>query len=69
MANEVPGAHVPDTLVDRMRRADRPEAAKAEGIAIASEIAAAVKPQVQGLQVSSPSGQIEGALAVLDGLR
>jgi methionine synthase / methylenetetrahydrofolate reductase (NADH) len=69
MANEVPGSHVPESLMQRMRRADRPEAAQAEGIAIASEIAAAVRPLVQGLQVSSPSGQIEGALAVLDGLR
>src|SRR5207302_1221983 len=37
MANEVPGVRVPDVLLDRMRRADGPEAAAREGIAIARE--------------------------------
>ena len=39
MANEVPGVRVPEALLERMRRADGPEAAAAEGIAIAREIA------------------------------
>ena len=69
MANEVPGVHVPDALLDRMRRADGPEAAAHEGVAMAREIAAALRGAVQGLQVSTQSGDIEAALAVLDGLR
>lgn len=69
MANEVPGLHVPDALLDRMRRADGPEAAAREGVAIAREIAATMRGGVQGLQVSTQSGDIEAALAVLDGLR
>ena len=69
MANEVPGVHVPNALLDRMRRADGPEAASHEGVAVAREIAAALRGSVQGLQVSTPSGAIEAALAVLDGLR
>ncbi len=69
MANEVPGVRVPDTLMERMRRADRPDVAAAEGIAIARELAAALRPMVQGLQISSSSGNVEMALAVLDGLR
>ena len=69
MANEVPGVRVPDALIERMRRADGPDAAAAEGIAIAREIAAALRGSVQGIQVSTASGNIDAALAVLDGLR
>ena len=68
MANEVPGISVPDELIHRMRRADGP-AATAEGSAIAREIATAVRGAVQGLHVSSQSGDIDATLAVLDGLR
>jgi homocysteine S-methyltransferase len=69
MANEVPGVHVPDALLDRMRRADGQEASVQEGIAIAREIAAELRGSVQGVQVSTQSGDIDAALAVLDGLR
>jgi hypothetical protein len=60
---------VPDALLDRMRRVDRPEAASEEGIAIAREISAALRHSVQGVQVSTQSGDTDAALAVLDGLR
>ncbi len=69
MANEVPGVQVPDSLLDRMRRADGQEAATQEGIAIAHEIAAELRGTVQGVQVSTQSGDVDAALAVLDGLR
>ena len=69
MANEMPGVRVPDALLDRMRRAGGPDAAAHEGVAIAREIAAALRGAVQGLHVSTQSGDIEAALAVLDGLR
>jgi homocysteine S-methyltransferase len=69
MANEVPGVRVPDALIERMRRADGPEAAAAEGIAIAREIALELRGAVKGVQVSTQSGDIATALAVLDGLR
>jgi methionine synthase I (cobalamin-dependent)/5,10-methylenetetrahydrofolate reductase len=69
MANEVPGVRVPDALLDRMRRADGQEAAAAEGIAIAREIARELRQAVQGVQVSTQSGDIDSALAVVDGLR
>jgi homocysteine S-methyltransferase len=69
IANEVPGVRVPDPLMERMRRADGHDAAAAEGIAIAREIAAGLKHAVQGIQVSTQTGNIEAALAVLDGLR
>ena len=69
MANEVPGVRVPEALMERMRRADRPEAAAAEGIAIAREIAAALQSRGSGHSGLDPSGNIDAALAVLDGLR
>ena len=52
-----PGVRVPEALMDRMRRADGQDAAAAEGIAIAREIAAALRHAVQGIQVSTPVGQ------------
>ena len=69
MANEVPGVRVPDTLLDRMRRADGQEAAVAEGIQIAREIVRELRESVQGVQVSTQSGDIDSALAVIEGLR
>jgi homocysteine S-methyltransferase len=69
MANEVPGVRVPDAVMERMRRADGGAAAAAEGIAVAREIAAGLRGGVQGVQVSTASGNIEAALAVIDGLR
>jgi homocysteine S-methyltransferase len=69
MANEVPGVRVPEALLEDMRRADGAEAAAAQGIAIARSIARELRGAVQGVQVATASGDIDGALAVLDGLR
>lgn len=69
IANEVPGVRVPDALMERMRRADGQDAAAAEGIAIAREVAAGLRQAVQGIQVSTQTGNIDAALGVLDGLR
>jgi hypothetical protein len=38
-------------------------------VAIAHEAAARLRPMVQGLQVSTQSGNVDAALAVLNGLR
>ena len=67
LANEVPGVRVPDHYLRRMRAADS-QAAAAEGVAIAREIAVAVKGRVQGFQLSNAAGRIQAALEVLDGL-
>ena len=69
MANEVPGVRVPEVLMERMRRADGQDAAAAEGLAIAREIAGELRGLVQGVQLSTASGNIDAALAVIDGLR
>ena len=68
MGNEVPGVRVPESIVDRLRRAESSGRAPAEGLAIASEIAAAVRPHVQGIQISASSGAIETALSIVEAL-
>lgn len=68
MANEVPGVRVPPAIMDRLRRADGQGAVAIEGLAIASEIAAAVRPCVQGIQISTSTGAIDTALAVIQAL-
>jgi homocysteine S-methyltransferase len=69
MANEVPGVRVPETFIERLRSAEGRDRAEPEGVAIAREIAHALRGGVQGIQVSSTSGNIDAALAVIDGLR
>jgi len=66
LANEVPGVSVPDAIIARMRSANEKskEHAVAEGIAIAREMLARVRPIVQGVQVSAPFGKVELALKV-----
>jgi methionine synthase / methylenetetrahydrofolate reductase(NADPH) len=68
LANEVPGIRVPDQLLARMRRAGDADSAAQEGVMIAREIAAELQGLVQGLQIATASGDIDAALAVLDGL-
>ena len=68
IANEVPGVRVPDRLIDRMRRANGQESAAGEGIAIAREIAGELRANVQGVLVSTQSGDVDAALAVFDEL-
>jgi len=68
LANEVPGVRVPEEYLRRMRSVEPGEAAVAEGVAIAREIAAEVKDRVQGVQLSNATGRIQTALRVLDGL-
>ncbi|MEJ2237321.1 MAG: methylenetetrahydrofolate reductase, partial [Gemmatimonadales bacterium] len=67
LANEVPGITIPETTIDRMRKAEErgEEAAAAEGIDIAREIVDQIGESVQGLQLSGSSGVVERALEVL----
>jgi homocysteine S-methyltransferase len=65
MANEVPGVTVPEALVARMRRSESAEAAEAEGVAIARELLAALRPMAQGVHLFTQSGKVERAFDVL----
>ena len=66
LANEVPGVTVPEHILDRMRAAHEKgkEASLAEGVAIAREMLAQVRPMVAGAQVSAPFGRVPVALDV-----
>ncbi|MFO7692875.1 MAG: bifunctional homocysteine S-methyltransferase/methylenetetrahydrofolate reductase [Vicinamibacterales bacterium] len=68
MANEVPGVRVPAGLVDRMRLADEEGRAPAEGIAIARELVAAVRPLVSGVQIGTAGRQFSSILGVLEAM-
>ena len=69
VANEIPGTRVPDALLDRMRGTSGPDAARAEGIAIARDVASRLRGSVQGFQISTAAEDIDAALEVVDGLR
>jgi homocysteine S-methyltransferase len=67
LAHEVPGIHVPQRIIDRMRRAEErgPDFALSEGVAMAREMVEQVRGLVQGIQISTPLGRVEAALQVL----
>lgn len=56
---------MPQAILDRMGAATSKEAAVAEGVAIAQEMLAHVRDQVQGVQVSAPFGKYKLAAQVL----
>jgi len=65
MRNEVPGVVVPDSIMERMARAQTKEAQRDEGIQIARKAIAAIRNRVQGVQVSAPFGNVNTAIAVI----
>jgi len=67
MKNEL-RVSVPDSILDRMARAQTPEAARSEGVAIAREMLIAVRQTVQGAQISAPMGKYNLAVDVLEAL-
>jgi len=69
LANELPGVRVPGSIIGRMRAAGAPDAAMAEGLAIAHETVRAVAGRVQGLQISAPSGRAEAIHSLIDVVR
>jgi methionine synthase / methylenetetrahydrofolate reductase(NADPH) len=71
LANEVPGVSVPESVLDRMRKASSKgkDEALAEGVRISQEMVAAVLDRVQGVQVAAPLGRVPVALEVLEAAR
>ena len=67
MVNEL-RVPVPADYMDRMRKADNAEKARAEGIAIAQDMASRVRKIVQGAQLSAPFGRYEMAVQVAEAL-
>ncbi|MBI2840354.1 MAG: bifunctional homocysteine S-methyltransferase/methylenetetrahydrofolate reductase [Acidobacteria bacterium] len=68
MNNEVPGIVVPPQVLERMRAAATPDAALREGLAIAREAIARIRPSVQGLQISAPFGKFDLVVELLRGI-
>jgi homocysteine S-methyltransferase len=67
MKNEL-RVSVPDSILERMARAQTPDAARAEGVVIAREMLQAVRHMVQGAQISAPQGRFSSAVDVLETL-
>jgi methionine synthase I (cobalamin-dependent)/5,10-methylenetetrahydrofolate reductase len=67
MKNEL-RVSVPDSILERMARAQNPEAARAEGVAIAREMLIAARQTVQGAQISAPQGRYNLAVDVVEAL-
>jgi homocysteine S-methyltransferase len=56
---------MPEEIMLRMAQCDTPEAARKEGVLIAQEMLEAVRPMVQGVQVSAPFGRYAVAAEVI----
>jgi methionine synthase I (cobalamin-dependent)/5,10-methylenetetrahydrofolate reductase len=67
MVNEL-RVPVPDHYLERMRRADTADKARAEGVAIAREMVERVRPMVQGVQLSAPFGRYHMAIEVAEAI-
>jgi methionine synthase / methylenetetrahydrofolate reductase(NADPH) len=67
MKNEL-RVSVPDSILERMARAQTPELARAEGVAIAREMLIAARQTSQGAQISAPMGRYASAVDVLEAL-
>jgi methionine synthase I (cobalamin-dependent)/5,10-methylenetetrahydrofolate reductase len=65
MKNEVPGVVVPDSIMERMEKADTKEAQREEGVAIAKESIEGIRDRIQGIQVSAPFGNVTTAISVI----
>ena len=65
MKNEL-RVSVPESIISRMAAATTSEAARAEGVEIAREMLAQVRPMVQGVQLAAPFGNYRAAIDVLE---
>lgn len=65
MNNEVPGASVPNEILDRMRSAKTKEEGFEIGIQIARETFEQVKSEVAGVQLAAPLGKVEAVFGIL----
>ena len=64
LCDEVPGVHVPDEVMRRLRRADTKESARREGIEVAREMLLALLPDIDGVQIAAPFGRVQTAIDV-----
>jgi homocysteine S-methyltransferase len=67
--NEVPGITIPPAIMERMRKADTGDKARAEGVKIAQEALLEIRDMVQGAQIAAPFGRYAMAVEVAQVLR
>jgi homocysteine S-methyltransferase len=67
MVNEL-RVPVPPPYLERMRRAENAETARAEGVAIAREMVEQVRGLVAGVQLSAPFGRYQLAIEVAEAI-
>src|SRR5712671_5548545 len=67
MVNEL-RVPVPEHFMERMRRADNADKARAEGVEIAREMTMRVRRMVQGVQLSAPFGRYQMAIEVAEAI-
>ncbi len=67
MQNEVPGVEIPDSVMARMEAAGSREEQLQAGIEIAWQSVRQVHDRIAGIQVSAPFGNVQTALAVIEG--
>ncbi len=67
--SEVPGVRLPDSVLERMDKAESNGRAAAEGLAIATETIHALRGQVAGFQVAAPFNKIEPTLELTELIR
>src|SRR5207248_5310675 len=67
MVNEL-RVPVPEHFMQRMRKVDNAEKARAEGVAIAREMTGRVRRMVQGVQLSAPFGRYQMAIEVAEAI-
>ena len=65
LKNEVPGVEIPDSIIERMSKAQTKEDGVKIGIEIAHEIKEKIDSSVQGYQISAPFGRVDLALQVI----
>jgi homocysteine S-methyltransferase len=66
MNNEVPGISVPQAIMERMRKADTGDRARAAGTKIAQETLLSLRNLVQGVQIAAPFGRYTMAVEVAE---
>jgi methionine synthase / methylenetetrahydrofolate reductase(NADPH) len=69
MNNEVPGVSVPPAIMERMKKADTGDAARAEGLKIAQETLLALRSIVEGVQITAPFGRYAMAVEAAEVLK
>ncbi len=57
---------IPESILERMRKAESPTAAREEGIRIAQELVGEIRGMVQGVQVRGPFEEYDTAIQVLN---